>query len=73
MKYGKVFHLQIHQGTLGERGSVSQGDWLPVQKFDPSDRDVLEGTDFHTLTYEKRAIDLDELESPSGHCLTGVR
>lgn len=73
MKFGRVFHLQIYQGTLGERGSVSPGDWLPVQKFDPSDVGMIDGEDYHTLTYEKRAIDLDELDSPSGHVLTGVR
>lgn len=73
VKFGKVFHLQIHQGELRERGSVAPGEWLPVQKFDPSDVGVIDGVDYHTLTYERRAIDLDNLESPSGHVLTGVR
>ncbi|KOB66538.1 Uncharacterized protein OBRU01_21101 [Operophtera brumata] len=73
VKFGKVFHLQIHQGELRERGSVAPGEWLPLQKFDPSDMGVVDGVDYHTLTYERKAIDLDELESPSGHVMTGVR
>lgn len=72
-KHGRVFHLQVHQGTLGKRGMVEAGEWVPVQKFDPTDTGVTDGVDYHTLTYERRAIDLDELDSPAGHVLTGVR
>jgi hypothetical protein len=73
VKIGRVFHLQINEGTLGERGAVTPGEWLPVQKFDPSDAGMRVGVDYHKLTYEQRAIDLDELDSPAGHVLTGVR
>ncbi|XP_013164309.1 PREDICTED: uncharacterized protein LOC106115465 isoform X3 [Papilio xuthus] len=73
VKHGRVFHLQISEGTLGERGAVKAGSWVPIQKFDPNDQGFREGTDYHTLTYERRAIDLDELDSPVGHVLTGVR
>ncbi|CAH2096556.1 unnamed protein product [Euphydryas editha] len=73
VKYGRVFHLQISEGTLGERGSVTPGSWVPIQKFDISEIGIREGVDYHTLTYERRAIDLDELDSPSLHVLTGVR
>ncbi|XP_045536681.1 uncharacterized protein LOC123721596 isoform X3 [Papilio machaon] len=73
VKHGRVFHLQISEGTLGERGAVRAGSWVPIQKFDPNDQSVREGIDYHTLTYERRAIDLDELDSPVGHVLTGVR
>ncbi|XP_045448290.1 uncharacterized protein LOC123656677 [Melitaea cinxia] len=73
VKYGRVFHLQISEGTLGERGTVTPGSWVPIQKFDISEMGIREGVDYHTLTYERRAIDLDELDSPSLHALTGVR
>lgn len=73
MKLGRVFHLQISEGTLGARGAVTPGDWVPLQKFDPKDPGVKDGVDYHQLTYERRAIDLDELDSPAGHILTGVR
>ncbi|XP_063624574.1 uncharacterized protein LOC134796349 isoform X2 [Cydia splendana] len=72
VKLGRVFHLQISEGVLGERGAVTPSGWVPVVKFDPADVGVAE-TDYHTLTYEQRAIDLDELDSPKGHVLTGVR
>lgn len=58
---------------MGERGVVTPGSWVPVQPFDPSDHNRLAGVDYHMLTYERRAIDLDELDSPEGHLLTGVR
>ncbi|CAH2981049.1 unnamed protein product [Chilo suppressalis] len=73
VKLGRVFHLQISEGTLGERGAVTPGDWMPVQQFDPDDAGTTLGTDYHKLTYERRAMDLDELDSPAGHVLTGVR
>lgn len=58
---------------MKERGKVEASAWVPVQRFDPDDLGVQEGEAFHTLTYEKRAIDLDELDSPDGHILTGMR
>ncbi|XP_075978435.1 uncharacterized protein LOC142978054 isoform X1 [Anticarsia gemmatalis] len=73
VKVGRVFHLQIHQGTLVERGFVESSEEVKVVAFDPSNSGVADGVDYHKLTYERRAIDLDELESPSGSVLTGVR
>lgn len=73
MKIGRVFHLQIHQGTLLERGFVESSEEVRIKAFDPSNADVQDGRDYHKLTYERRAIDLDELEAPSGSVLTGVR
>ncbi|KAG7308933.1 hypothetical protein JYU34_006203 [Plutella xylostella] len=73
VKLGRVFHLQVSQGSLGERGHVTPDGWVSVQAFDPEDMGVKDTVDYHTLTYEKRAIDLDQLDSPEGHILTGVR
>ena len=73
VKLGKVFHIQIYEGKLVERGFVESSDEVRAQAFDPSSSDVIKGVDYHTLSYEKRAIDLDELDSPSGHVLTGAR
>ncbi|CAB3261053.1 unnamed protein product [Arctia plantaginis] len=73
VKVGRVFHLKIHQGTLVERGFVESSEEVQVKAFDPSNADVKDGVDYHKLTYERRAIDLDELDSPSGYVLTGVR
>ncbi|XP_041979505.1 uncharacterized protein LOC121733355 isoform X2 [Aricia agestis] len=73
VKHGQVFHLQVSEGHLGPRGNVTPGGWVPVQRFAITDKGVREGEDYHTLTYERRAIDLDELEAPVGRVLTGVR
>ena len=32
-----------------------------------------EGTDFMTMAYEQRAIDIDKLQVPTGQVVTGVR
>ncbi|GBP21654.1 hypothetical protein EVAR_16200_1 [Eumeta japonica] len=73
VKLGRIFHLQISEGSLEARGEVKPGEWVKIRQFDPNDHDTKEGVDYHTLTYENRAIDLDELDSPEGHVLTGVR
>ncbi|KAJ8731650.1 hypothetical protein PYW07_004814 [Mythimna separata] len=73
VKLGKVFHIQIYQGKLVERGFVESSEEVLAQAFDPTLGDGVEGRDYHTLSYESRAIDLDELDSPSGHVLTGAR
>ncbi|CAF4907893.1 unnamed protein product [Pieris macdunnoughi] len=73
VKHGRVFHLQVSEGRLGERGAVTPGGWVPFNKFDVDDPDVRENVDYHTLSYERRAVDLDELDSPYGHIMTGVR
>ncbi|XP_075978224.1 uncharacterized protein LOC142977959 [Anticarsia gemmatalis] len=72
-KQGRVFYLQINQGTLGPRGHVGPSELVPLSTFDPKNIGVYEGTDYHKLSNAKRAIDLDKLESPAGYVLTGIR
>ncbi|XP_026734291.1 uncharacterized protein LOC113498483 isoform X3 [Trichoplusia ni] len=73
VKLGKVFHLQVYEGALAERGFVESSTEVAVKAFDPMHVGVTQGVDYHTLTYERRAIDLDELDAPAGHVLTGAR
>ncbi|CAH0585948.1 unnamed protein product [Chrysodeixis includens] len=73
VKLGKVFHLQVYEGALAERGFVESSTEVAVKAFDPAHVGVTQGVDYHTLTYERRAIDLDELDAPAGHVLTGAR
>ncbi|XP_039753443.1 uncharacterized protein LOC120628861 [Pararge aegeria] len=72
VKEGQVFYLQIRQGKLGKRGSITNDELVPLRTF-TSDDDIKYGVDYHMLSYEKRAIDLNKLQSPPGHVLTGVR
>ncbi|XP_059061469.1 uncharacterized protein LOC131854371 [Achroia grisella] len=73
IKQGRMFHLQISQGTLTKDGHVHLESWVPCQIFHNTDPDVTDGVDYHTLSYMKRAIDLDDIVAPDGYVLTGVR
>lgn len=42
-------------------------------KFKVTDKDVREGIDYHTLTYENRSINFDAVTVPEGQVVTGVR
>ncbi len=54
-------------------GSVKEEtrEWRSPEAVDV-DQDE-EGTDFMTLSYSERSVDLDRLEAPPGHVVTGVR
>lgn len=42
-----------------------------MSDFRITDRNIYNGRDYHTLSSEKRAIDLDNLEADDGHVVTG--
>lgn len=42
-------------------------------EFSIDSADVKNGIDYHTLTYSKRKINLDTVQAPAGHIITGVR
>ncbi|KAI8035940.1 uncharacterized protein LOC128256687 [Drosophila gunungcola] len=76
VKVNRVFHLQLQQGELLPRGSIniSSLQWQPVQAYNLSDVDIRDGYDFHTLSVDSRAIDLDEISANStDQVVTGVR
>jgi hypothetical protein len=68
-----VIHLQIQQAGLLPRGEINMTSvqWRPVDNYRISDSDVYNGKDYHTLSWEQRAIDLDDLLGPEGSVLTG--
>lgn len=74
-KVDKVIHLQISEGTLLPRGKIDTASirWKAVTPIDLGSSKLVKGWDYHTMTYEERSIDLDDLEGPAGHLLTGVR
>ncbi|XP_022233409.2 uncharacterized protein LOC111081610 [Drosophila obscura] len=77
VKSNRVFHLQLQQGELLPRGAinVSSLEWLPLEAYHPSDVDVRNDYDYHTLAIDSRAMDLDEITSGSNRSLvvTGAR
>lgn len=46
--------------------------WVPVEDYKTTDQKVYNGQDYHTLTWEKRAIDLDDLIADDGYVVTGL-
>ncbi|XP_069676205.1 uncharacterized protein [Periplaneta americana] len=75
VKKNRVIHLQIQEAGLLPRGGINMTSmqWRPVDDYRISDSDVYDIKDYHTLSWKKRAIDLDDLVAPEGYVLTGVR
>lgn len=73
VKVNRVIHLQIQEAGLLPRGEINMTSlqWRPVDDYRISDSDVYNGKDYHTLSWEQRAIDLDDLTAPNGFILTG--
>ncbi|XP_017054343.1 uncharacterized protein LOC108096906 [Drosophila ficusphila] len=76
VKKNRVFHLQLQQSELLPLGSIngSSQEWLPIDAYNVSDVDIRDGYDYHTLTPDSRALDLDEISAKSWNdVVTGVR
>ncbi|XP_037716793.1 uncharacterized protein LOC119551500 [Drosophila subpulchrella] len=76
VKSQRVFHLQLQQGELLPRGAINNSslEWLPVEDYNVSDVDIRDGYDYHTLSMDSRALDLDEISvNSSDQVVTGVR
>ena len=73
VKVNRVIHLQIQEAGLLPRGGINMTSvkWRPVDDYRISDSNVFNGKDYHTLSWEQRAIDLDDLVAPEGSVLTG--
>ncbi|EFA08554.1 uncharacterized protein LOC658141 isoform X2 [Tribolium castaneum] len=75
VKHNRIIHLQIQEGKLLPRGNidVTTVHWVPVEEYKITDSNVANAQDYHTLTWEKRAVDLDDLVADEGYVVTGVR
>lgn len=64
-----MIHLQIQQGQLQSFGKINKTSlqWIPVPRFEILDKGVVDGTDYHTLSNERREIDLDDVFAPVDH------
>lgn len=73
VKKNRIIHLQVQEGKLLPRGKIEidTAHWIPVEEYKITDKKIFNGQDYHTLSWEKRAIDLDDLEADEGHVLTG--
>uniref|UniRef100_A0A1Y1NB04 Uncharacterized protein n=1 Tax=Photinus pyralis TaxID=7054 RepID=A0A1Y1NB04_PHOPY len=74
-KKNRIIHLQIQEGKLLPHGGIDSSTirWVPVEDYKITDRYIYNGQDYHTLTWEQRSIDLDDLIADDQHVMTGVR
>ena len=58
-----------------ERGKINSANlsWVPVSDYTLLERGIRNNVDYHTLGWDKREIDLDDLSAPAGHVVTGVK
>lgn len=65
VKKNRVIYLQIQEGSLLPHGAINASSihWKPVNA----------SKNEYKMSWEKRDIDLDNLEAPEGHVLTGIR
>ncbi|XP_077292900.1 uncharacterized protein LOC143915942 isoform X2 [Arctopsyche grandis] len=73
VKVNRVINIQISEGKLLPGGKIDQNSvtWSEVKSKNL--KYSVRGKDYHEMSNEERAIDLDDLEGPQGYVLTGVR
>lgn len=69
VKMNRIIHLQIQEGKLLSFGKIDQVSlrWVPVPRFNILDKGIVDGVDYHTLSYERREFDFDDLLAPVDH------
>lgn len=67
--------MQIQEGQLLERGKVNSSTirWVPVDDYTIYDKGIREGRDYHTLAWDRREVDLDDLTAPTGHIVVSTK
>lgn len=76
VKDQRVFHLQLQQGALLPGGFINQSSlaWIPLDSYNVTHVDIRNGFDYHELTYDSRAMDLDEISTSNDSLVvTGAR
>lgn len=58
-----------------ERGKINSANlsWVPVSEYTLLERGIRNNVDYHTMAWDKREMDLDDLSAPAGHVVTGVK
>ncbi|XP_076627386.1 chemokine-like protein orion isoform X2 [Colletes latitarsis] len=74
-KVNQIIHIQIQEGELMPRGYINETTiaWKPIDAFHILDKNVKSNIDYHTLAWERRALDLDDLVPAQDHLLTGIK
>lgn len=71
VKHNRILHLQVKEGKLESYGiNSSTTAWVSLSNITVGNlQDIPK---YHKLTYESRALDLDDLIAPTGFLLTGI-
>lgn len=69
LPYGKV--IVPASNTAADSNGYFR--YIGHEEFDINESGVKDGVDYHTLTYDNRAINLDTVIAPPGTLVTGVR
>lgn len=69
VKHNRIIHLQVQESQLLKYGDVNSSAtrWVPISQFTILDRGIKDGIDYHTLSFDRREIDLDDITAPVGH------
>lgn len=69
MKHNRIIHLQVQESQLLQYGDINSSTthWVPISQFTILDRGIKDGIDYHTLSFDRREIDLDDITAPVGH------
>lgn len=56
------------------RGNIDKTSvqWKSIEEFNVLDNNIKNGIDYHTLSWEKRGLDLDDLVLDKNYLLTGT-
>ncbi|XP_066975576.1 uncharacterized protein [Macrobrachium rosenbergii] len=75
VKINKVIHLVIQQGKALPKGEIdaSTVQWMDAAPIDVDSPMYKKNINYKRLSYDERSIDLDRLEGPSNHAVTGVK
>lgn len=77
-KQNRIFTWRISERVLTPYGQVNNNeknllDLTPDATFRITDAGIKDGVDYHTLNWQNRSLELDVLQAPKGHVVTGVR
>ena len=74
VKKNGVIHLEIEQATALNEGNIDENSrqWIESPALDPRNSTQKRLRYFKTMSYEERSLDLDILETLSGHVITGT-
>lgn len=75
VKQNRIIHIQLQEGQLLERGKINASTvrWIPVDDYTIFDKGIREGVDYHTLAWDRRDIDLDDLDAYTKHVVVGFK